>query len=167
MLSAFQLTKNSFFDRKPIVDAVGRAKVKVLSRQGALVRKIVRNSIRKRKKAAGPGSPPSSHGGELKDFLFYSYDSKTQTVVVGPTKLGKGEAPATLEFGGEVKQLGIYDRAGKFIPLKFLPARSRERLRKLNKLKSRSAKVDARPYMEPGLEKAAPSFAKMWQDQVK
>lgn len=49
-----------------------------------------------------PGKPPFSQTGLLKQFIFFSFDPKTKTTVVGPAKLNKGSgAPERLEHGAE------------------------------------------------------------------
>ena len=82
------------FKRRPVPqDARG----KVGRRQGALVRTIARRSIRRRKKASQPGTPPTNREGQLKRFLFFSWDPTTQSVVIGPEQLGGSDTPAVLE----------------------------------------------------------------------
>jgi len=57
--------KGMFFDRKAVTSAVDRTERRVLSRFGAFVRRGAKSSIRKRKRAAEAGMPPSSHTGLL------------------------------------------------------------------------------------------------------
>ena len=92
-----------FFDSATVVRAVDKSTRKVLSRFGAFVRRTAKQSIRKRKKASTPGSPPSSHTGLLKRFIFFGYDRQKDSVVIGPTRLtdnNRGDAPSILEYGG-------------------------------------------------------------------
>ena len=86
--------KRMFFDRQAVISKVDAATRRVLSRFGAFVRRSAKSSIRKRKKAAPPGQPPSSHTGLLKKFIFFGYDADRRSVVIGPTRLnqkGRGE----------------------------------------------------------------------------
>ena len=136
--------KQLFFDSPKVVRAVDRTTRRVLSKFGAFVRRTARSSIRKRKRTSEPGSPPSSHTGLLKRFIFFGYDAQKRSVVIGPERLtqrGRGEAPHLLEYGGT----GSVQRKGK----------------------RRRAKVRARPFMGPAFEKEEPKLAAMWRDSIK
>ena len=94
-----------FFDRAAVRAAVDKGTQKVLSRFGAFVRTRAQRSIRTRKKASAPGSPPSSHEGSLKRLMFFVFEPATKGVVIGPALLGKGTrggrtVPELLEHGG-------------------------------------------------------------------
>jgi len=73
--------KQLFFDSPKVVRAVDRTTRRVLSKFGAFVRRTARSSIRKRKRISEPGSPPSSHSGLLKKFIFFGYDPTGTTEV--------------------------------------------------------------------------------------
>jgi hypothetical protein len=136
--------KKLFFDRQAVISKVDAASRKVLSKFGAFVRRSAKSSIRKRKKPAPPGSPPSSHTGLLKKLIFFGYDPERQSVVIGPTRLnqeGRGEAPPLLEYGGKATLV----RRGK---------------------KKRTT-YKARPYMGPALEKEKPQLPAMWRGSVR
>jgi hypothetical protein len=136
--------KQLFFDRQAVISKVDAASRKVLSKFGAFVRRSAKSSIRKRKKPAPPGSPPSSHTGLLKKFIFFGYDTDARSVVIGPTRLnqkGRGEAPPLLEYGGKA----TLTRRGK---------------RKRTTYK-------ARPFMGPAFKKEQPKLPAMWRDSVR
>ena len=136
--------KQLFFDRQAVISRVDPATRKVLSKFGAFVRRTAKGSIRRRRKASTPGTPPSSHTGLLKKFIFFGYDADASSVVIGPTRLdrrGQGEAPSLLEYGGQTTLV----RRGK-----------RER-----------AAYRARPYMGPAFDKEQPKLPAMWRDSVK
>lgn len=140
----FKSAKAVFFDRQAVISKVDAASRKVLSKFGALVRRSAKSSIRKRKKPAPPGSPPSSHTGLLKKFIFFGYDTDARSVVIGPTRLnqkGRGEAPPLLEYGGKTT------------------------LKRRGKRKRTTYK--ARPYMGPAFEKEKPQLPAMWRDSVR
>jgi hypothetical protein len=101
-MNAVLNVKNSFFDRKRVIEAVGRANADALSKGGAFIRRTAKGSIRKAKSPAKPGRPPHSHIGTLKELIFFSYDEATRSVVIGPTPFGAGTAPRALELGGQV-----------------------------------------------------------------
>jgi len=136
--------KKLFFDRQAVISKVDAATRRVLSTFGAFVRRSAKSSIRKRKKAAPPGQPPSSHTGLLKKFIFFGYDAARQSVVIGPTRLnqkGRGEAPPLLEYGGKT----TLKRGGK----------------------KRRVTYQARPYMGPAFEKEKPQLPAMWRGSIK
>jgi len=132
-----------FFDGKAIRRHVDRATRRVLSRFGAFVRRTAKQSIRKRKQPSAPGTPPSSHTGLLRKFIWFGYDPGKRSVVIGPARLsqkGRGEAPSLLEYGGST----TLEREGK---------RKRTRVR-------------ARPFMRPAMDKEQPKLPAMWRDSI-
>lgn len=138
--------KHLFFDTPAVQRAVGKAKRAALSRAGAFIRTTARRSLRRRKGAAPPGSPPHSHVGLLKRFLFFAYEPASDTVVIGPARLNKpGEAPHVLEHGG--KTLVQRRRRGKVV--------------------RRRVTIEARPFMGPALEKERPQLPKRWANRVR
>ena len=136
--------KKMFFDRKAVIGKVDKATRKVLSRFGAFVRTTARSSIRKRKKIAPPGSPPSSHTGLLKKFIFFGYEPARNSVVIGPVRLSRkpGDAPHALEHGGKSTVVG-------------------------GNRKKRRVKIAARPFMGPAMAKEKPKLPAMWRGSVR
>jgi hypothetical protein len=135
--------KKFFFDRKLVMDKMGEATRRALSKAGAFIRTRARTSIRKRKKISKPGSPPSSHVGTLKKLLFFGYDPSAKSVVVGPAAFGKAEAPSLLEFGGQVKRA---TRRGR-----------------------KTMVYRPRPFMGPALQREveAGTIPKQWQNAIR
>ncbi|GHT30585.1 hypothetical protein FACS1894214_0720 [Planctomycetales bacterium] len=113
---------------------------KVLSKFGSYVRQTAKKSIRKRKGTSKPGSPPFSHTGTLKKFLFFGYDPNKRSVVIGPVVVpGKsGKAPSTLEHGGRIT----------------LP-------------KGKSTNIAPRPFMQPAFTKELPQVKSLWRDSIR
>lgn len=129
-----------FFDRRSIARAVDRARRRALVRSGAYVRTVAKRSIRRRKGPSRPGQPPHSHVGLLRDQIFYAYDPRRESVVVGPRVFHEArDVPGVLEFGGT------------------LPVGPR----------GRAARYPARPYMGPALERSEPKLAEFWRNSVK
>lgn len=110
--------RSQFFDRKGILDKIDKATAKILSKHGANVRTAAQRSIRYRKAASRPGSPPSAHRtgmrknkktgktqavSPLRQHIYFAYLPEQRTVYVGPVLLsGKnGKALAALEYGGQ------------------------------------------------------------------
>jgi hypothetical protein len=132
--------KRWFFDRGRVKHFIDTAHQKALGRIGSYVRKVARNSIRTRAGISEPGQPPHSHTGLLKDWILFSYDKESLSVVVGPARLNmkSGDALEALEYGGAVHSV----RRG------------------------RRMFIRARPFMGPAMEKSAP-FDRFWKDSVK
>ena len=139
--------KGMFFDAPKVVRAVDTATRRVLSKFGAFVRTAAKSSIRKRKRSSEPGSPPSSHTGLLKKFIYFGYDTAARSVVIGPTRLNStdGTAPATLEYGGTIRI--VRQRRG------------RQTIKRVM--------IAARPFMRPALQKELPKLPAMWTNSVK
>lgn len=136
-----------FFDSKKVMAATTKAERRVLSRFGAYVRRSARSSIRRRKKPSTPGQPPSSHTGLLKRFIFFAYEPRRRSVVIGPVRLNQktGEALPALEHGGSVRI--VSRRKG---------ARGR-----------RTVRIRPRPFMGPAFEREKPKLPAMWRDSIR
>ena len=104
-----------FFDIGRVVDAVDPVKRRALMRAGAFIRTAARSSIRRAKKISAPGKPPHSHAGHLKRLLFFSYSRTDDTVIIGPARFRKGEAPNLLERGGTVMRRGESGRIRRMV----------------------------------------------------
>lgn len=161
-----------FFDQKKILDKTKAAEARVQARFGAFVRTKARSSMRKRKRSAAPGSPPSVHRGDLKRLLFFGRDPATESVVVGPVPFAAGKAPRLLEHGGTTTKTVPIPRATG------APASERQKetfLRLVHDgritLPARSRKVVAtypgHPFMRPALEAEAPKFAGLFRGEVR
>lgn len=105
--------KKAFFDHRKVTKAVDRQSRRSMSRSLAFVRRRLRSTYRRRKRASKPGQAPSVHSRDpvatLKNVLF-AYDHRTKSGVVGSVKLngqkslvkGSGSLPGLLESGGTV-----------------------------------------------------------------
>ena len=168
--------KRLFFNRKKVLDAIGRAKVKVLNRAGGKVRKTARQSIKPRKKgtSSAPGDPPFSHVGTLKRMIYYAYDPERDSVLVGPQALGRSDTPAALEHGGTFRRKVIVrpPRTGRPATKKqkkaFLKGLKEGRIQRKTPIRRRTESVayEHRPFMEPALEINRKPIADLWKDSV-
>lgn len=150
----FKAAKEGFFDRVKVLAAVDKATLSVLGKFGAFVRRRAKSSIRKRKKPAPPGQPPSSHVGLLKDLIYFSYDSSHKSVVIGPTLSNRPTgAPENLEYGGdtELEESVWKTRHGHRVQEK----------------KTRRATIKARPFMGPAFEAEKGGLPAMWANSVR
>lgn len=170
MLSIRQ-AKASFFDRAAVTKAIDRAAVRHLSRGGALVRTRARSSMRRRKKISAAGTPPSAHVGLVKEKLFFSYDQRTRSVVVGPALLNKPDRAllARLEFGGTTSvrtiQVAARNKSGRLKKTK--SGDLVYETRRSSRAESRTVTYRPRPFMGPALAAEAPKLSKLWRNAVR
>lgn len=174
-MAGFTLTlkmKDLFFDRAAVIDRIGKARARNLSKAGAFVQKRARTSLRRRKRASAPGQPPSVHSKDkfatLKNILF-AYDPAGDSVIVGPvgfraagTGIGParapGDVPEALEHGGTLAIREVFVR-GKW---RLSTVRPRLGLRE----RTRPAVYAPRPFMGPALVAEQDAIAALWKDSV-
>ena len=106
------------WNRKRIAEAIGKVNAEFLLSAGAFVRGRARSPMKPGKTNsdgsrmhAAPGSAPYRWGGQLYNFMLYSFDPLTNSVVVGPKHLsgqkeGAGSTAHTLEAGG-TRQISV------------------------------------------------------------
>jgi hypothetical protein len=159
-------TKGNFFDRRAVIDAVGRAAAKVFSKFGAYVRRRDRSSIRTRKRASRPGEPPTNRTRLLKDFIFFAFDAVKESVVIGPVDLHKpGDQLATLEYGGAIELDETQLSGGLWLPTGL--ARQKQKTSGSHATRRRRVRVAPRPHTEPAFAKELPGVPAMWRDAVR
>lgn len=135
-------TQRLFFDRAAVLKAVSRAERRTLSRFGAFVRRTARSSIRRRKRISAPGAAPSSHTGLLRRTIFFAYEPRRSSVVIGPLQLNKGtDAPALLEQGGRITRR----RRNRRVRLAYRP----------------------RPFMGPAFQREQSRLPALWRNSVR
>jgi hypothetical protein len=142
--------KRFFFDRALVASMIGKANAKALSRHGAFVQRRARSSMRRRKGASAPGTPPSAHSRDavrsLKN-IWFAYDPHKQSVVIGPLRLNGegGSVPALHEHGG-IKRIRQRPGRGK-------------------RPTTRVAHYPARPFMGPAgqAELAKDQSGRLWR----
>jgi hypothetical protein len=135
-MTGFKVEK-FFFDKAAVINAMDRKDRAALSKAGAFIRTRARSSMRRTKKSAPKGQPPRAHVGKLKEFLYFSYDPQTKSVVVGPAKFGDGTVPRIQEEGGIAQ----------------LPNGKRVR-------------IDPHPYMGPALAAELPNLPGRWGGSI-
>jgi|GEM_PF-192256 len=167
-----------FLDRAELRRKIDAARLRMLSRQGAFVRRRAKTNILRRRKAVSqPGSPPSVRSRDnvatLKNILFF-LDPRTETVVVGPVKLNQFNrgstgssvsVPSLLEFGGSVR---IAEE--RYLGYRTWYRRDMRRKQSPHKLyRTRLAKYRARPFMGPSLqaEIKAGTIVESWRNAVR
>lgn len=150
-------SKQMFFDRQAVIDAVGKANAKNLSKAGAFIRRSARSSLRRRKRASVPGSPPSVHSRDpvasLKNIWFV-FDPQSRSVIVGPLKLN---GPVRLHGSNRTTVPALQELGGVAVISEGPRRRRRERL----------ATYPKRPFMGPALQRELPKFTGLWANSVK
>ena len=100
--------KQLFLDRQAIMRYVDQKTRRVFKRFGAFVRLVAQRSMRKRKTPSPPGQPPSTRKGQLRKLIFFSFDERRKSVVIGPILLRPDSpVPALHEYSG-VRRYGSH-----------------------------------------------------------
>lgn len=157
-----------FFDRKEVIDNVEKDERRALVQVGAYIRKVARNSLRRRKKSAQPGNPPSVYSRDskltLKNILFF-YDKQNASVKVGPVQFTQSDdAPGLLELGGVKtvrEERRIYPDGRK----SSWRRKSVKRPSRLDDWETRTTRYtySAFPFMGPALERAEPRVLEIFE----
>lgn len=157
----------AFFDRSIIKTRWHTFNRDPINRAGALVRKIARDSIRRRKKAppSPPGTPPfSRQPGSLPPFkmIYYvPYRMNTAVIVgmVGFHRTSDLPPPGLQEHGGTAPRTILIRYARRTKKGKFTsPGRFSRKV---------IAKYPKRPFMLPALGKAKTKLASLWQNSLR
>ena len=158
MANEIGYTMSLFFDKKQVIDQIGKANAKGMSKAGSFIRQRARSSLRKRKKPSAAGSPPSRHGSDasLRQIQFY-YDTASQSLIVGPIlirtstdyygpQLGSTTVPELHEFCKSVTIRERLTAMDQWVAWGSTPDPRPGRTR------VRRATYPARPYMGPALK---------------
>lgn len=111
---AIARAKNFFFDRAIVRDHLVGSTFSAIRSTSAYVQKVAINSmkrgqLRKRGKNKGkaihskPGKPPKYWRGLIRKFLWFAFDPRTSSSVIGPVQLGDGTVLRDLEIGNPAK----------------------------------------------------------------
>lgn len=148
-----QEAKGKFFDPKKITDPAERAQLKMLAKHGAYVRRKAKSMIRRRKRVSSPGEPPSSHSGELRNFIFFFVEKADKNVITGPILLNSKRNnsppnPSLLEHGGDA-------------------VRRRWNAKKREWGEARGVHYEPRPFMAPAQEAVQAQAAEALRGEVR
>jgi hypothetical protein len=179
--------RNSFFDRPAVVARLTIARRKVLSRAGAFVRKRARSSMRRRKAASAPGTPPTARAkgtDSLKTILF-AYDDRRDAVIIGPVLLNRvtngvqarTTVPALHELGESAviaEHRYMPDGSGWMPTENVMQWRRTDQRRALKprsglrlEKRKRTAQYPKRPFMAPALAAEKSKFPDLFRDSIK
>ena len=174
----FKLTldkqKSYFLDRPQWRGILDRSERDALMFSGGYIRKVAKNSMRRRKGPSTTEQSPTVWSGLLKSLIFFHLDTQTlgddqNSVIVGPsyvpgvaknqgvTYLSAKTIPRTLEIGGvETKQ----DSEDRFLD----PV---NRIGWVNiELAPRTFRIEGRHYMLRSMKKSAPYILRYFKDML-
>lgn len=178
----FRFNKSrSFFDRTPVVNALDRASHRVLSKFGSYVRSDARQSIRRRKRVSRPYESPTNQTGKLKRGIYFAYERRRRSVIIGP-QLFPGRSSSqtleTLEYGGPAvvkkikgKAKARYQRRNKNKrwtkpEIDRIVANKQVRGEQLGKVVSQQITIEPRPFMGPAYKANENKVPEMWRDAL-
>lgn len=162
-------SKGNFFDAMLVQKRADRARIRNLSRLAAFIRTraitlLLRHRVNKKFGAksvikhthvgetAPAGQPPFAHTGNIAKFMFFGYDTGSESMVVGPALLGGVvNALKELEEGGEATIARVIRAQGK-----------RERL-----VVTRRVTFTPHPFMAPALAAEKVRSARLWANTIR
>jgi hypothetical protein len=159
--------QDAFFDRQAVIEQVGRANARRLSRAGAFIRRRVRTDIlRRRKGTSSPGSPPHVHSRDnfatLRNVQF-ALNRTDESLLVGPIRINSAKkrlragvttVPELLEYGGRAPVEEMRDEPTPMNPdPEWRLARGFVGTRLGVDRRTRTAEYAARPFMGPAFRK--------------
>lgn len=181
--------KRVFFDRAQVVSWIGRKNANFLNHAGGFVRRVARNSMKRKGKArkknttrlalkeaqappvSAPGSPPFAHSDSEVETLRniqYGLGSDRASVIAGPLALNQkqgGFVGGAFVTSGTVPQL--HEFGGKAVMREkkvgdvWRPY-GRRKPRPGQPTRRRSATYPKRPFMRPALQKSLPKFPSLF-----
>ena len=121
---------------------------KALYNQAGYIRKTARNSMKpgKPNRPSMPGRPPHYITRLMKDFLFFSWDPGTKSMVVGPAGFRNSNTPRVLEEGGTSDKTTVR-RGTSWI--------------------KGTVQIKARPYMLPAFKNSQEKLSDFWSKSIK
>ena len=140
--------RRDFAETSRVLAAFDAQARKALYFQAGYIRAAARNSMRPGKphKPSKPGQPPHAITRLLKDFLFFSWDPGTKSMVTGPAAFKRSNTPRVLEEGGTSDRT-IYRRGTQWV--------------------NGTVQVKARPYMLPALQRSQEKLSEFWSKSVR
>lgn len=179
-------------DRRRVHRAVQNATARTMPQAGALIRRIARRSIKRRKTLRSkPGQAPFTRRGGLTRAIRYDLGPSKQSVAIGPAREAAGRLWRVLEFGGNPippkvptftpAAVGNYGpirltKDGKPVRMKIRTPAQANRSNRLIESQiadriarnAKLAKVNqaARPFMRPALLTARPQLPALWRNTV-
>ena len=186
-----KITVRTQFDKRKLKKKAETATFTSLSEAGGAVRKTAKRSIRKRKKASKPGSPPHTQTGMLKRVIRYDVTNNRTVVAIGPVNEIAGQLWNLHEFGGVAtkrRKLKPHRfKVGEHGPIRAIQHGSKTKFARIElrtgTLANRATRLIAeenerrsdnkprhypkRPFMKPALEANRSRLPTFWANSVK
>ncbi len=187
-----RLTVRTSFDKTKLKQKIAAGTFRSLGHAGGAIRKTAQFSIRRRKTASQPGTPPHTQTGMLKRVIRYELANNKTEVVIGPVNEIAGRLWNLHEFGGVAKKrrklkphqfkVGEYGpirvkqpgAKTSFARIRLLTAAQANRATRLvaeeNQRRSASDKprrYPKRPFMKPALDANRSRLPLFWANSVK
>ena len=165
MILSFKLAKGSFFDKVVAESAVDKARLRVLSRFGAYVRRTARNLLRpaRRRKLAEMGPEDRQRYHIRESVARRKGDPKPKL----PQETSRAGSPPRLhKRSSPLKRLLFfaYDRANRSVVIG--PTRFAEGVAPSQLEYGLGPVRGSRPFMGPSLAKESPKLPGMWRDAI-
>lgn len=90
-------------DMAKVAKAAKKGNFTSLTHVAASIRRTAIGFIRRSKRAAPEGQPPTTRKGLIKKAMFFHVDKQAERAVIGPRYSVIGDAVAAQEFGGTYK----------------------------------------------------------------
>lgn len=161
---SLEINKGAWFDKAAVIADAGKRVASAYAQFGRFVTRTAARSMRKAGKKKGnksePGEPPRYHARKLlRDHIYFDWDSKSRSMVMGPAKLttksGISGVPRVLEEGGStLAPCGtphiVYRR-------KKGQKKAKQRTIYLD-VHLKRVRITKRPYMGPAVKKSKSAF---------
>lgn len=191
MIVQFKL-KDLGIDPRPVLREVDKSKRKVLGHQGGYLRRVARNSIKRKgiaklgrkqslsdlserrrssvleeaKQPPGsqPGSPPFTHTGHIRDDIIYAVDTAAESVSIGAHKFPW--LNELLEHGGTTqRQLWLHRPTRSTYLFHRGPKSGKGKVWKF--LRMVTTRYPARPFMSAALDTSKDRLTLFWKDAIR
>jgi hypothetical protein len=181
---------------KRVLAKTKAASFRSLAHAGAAIRLTARRSIRTRKKASPPGTPPHTRKGAFRRAILYAVEKKEQRVVIGPSLDLISSIGREHEYGGRIRarntrrtirRLGgggeivlhprgkpTRDLAGQVVHVVYTKLITQAQVDRANRINKQlygpemlDSELPPRPTMGPALDRNRPRLPKLWHNSVK
>ena len=167
----------SFFSSDAVKAAVDEVERKNQAQAAGSIRTSAQRLQKYGTKPANAGDPPTAHrdgrGPLMRKRLFFAFELRTRSTIIGPERLGSGDALEAMEQGKSVRRtVVVKSTAWPMSPkqreaFERLKAERRLPRRKSPRTVTKTFRVDARPFMRPALARNLDKVSGVWADSVK
>lgn len=168
----------SFFSSDAVKAAVDEVERKNQAQAAGFIRTSAQRSQKYGTKPANAGDPPTAHrdgrGPLMRKRLFFAFELRTRSTIIGPERLGSGDALEAMEQGKSVRRTIFVSDRRAARPMTDKQRAGFERImqwkhlnRKRRNVVVKTFRVEARPFMRPALARNLDKVSGVWADSVK